>query len=279
MKRHIVAICVEPVLLCLLALPCAVAGASATPDRSVSSQSTTVQSAKPDRAALKREFQTRYDAWKDAIRGYLGAHHSANSYPILPEHQALLAMGVPVVPVIIDVFEQDEKDSKLDDNDRMRMVSLVYMITWKCFDWRKYDTRTPRDQMRLWVKWWKEERKQTPQILNDRYPKWDALMRADKTKEADDILEEVRYLGIDALPFVIGKISEGDMRLAGFVPKLARDRSLGENPSRETVLAWWEKNKDRLTLPDPEPDPVDDSAATPPSGASASTQAVKSAAP
>lgn len=279
MKRHIVTGCVAAMLLCLLVLPCSAAATGVTPGKTLSSQSTTAQSAKPDRAALKQAFLIRYDAWVDAIGAYLGAHPAANAYPVLPEERALLNMGVSIVPVVVEIFDQDEKDSKLSENDRMRMLTLVSMITWKQFDWRKYDTTTLRNQMHLFVKWWKEDRKRTPQILNDLYPKWDALMKAGKTKEADDILEEIRDMGIDALPFIVGKVRDGDVRLAGFVRKLARDYTLEESTPRETVLTWWEKNKDRRTLPDPEPDPGDDSAATPPSSASASTQAVKGATP
>lgn len=254
MKRYQMMISIAIVLLCMAIPECLADGVTTTLQKIMESQdvSYTPENAASDAAKrhLREEFLVQYEVWMHDRVLYAEKYPTSSSgaFP-----SGVVKMGAPIIPIIIDIFIQDGKDDNLSPNEQMRLLSVVHLLTFKGFNPDKYGKQTLSQEMQLYVKWWNEDRKQTPLILKKMYGKWDSLMDDGKTYDANIILEDIRYMGIDALPFVIGKIKHGDDRLLKFVSKLARDYTLGDNPSRSDILSWWKKNKERLTLPAPEP--------------------------
>lgn len=272
-------ISVVVILLSVLALNCYADGTSTVQSEKIISITNPIETSTDGVSRLStEEFLIYFKTWMDAWKAYIHTHRGACVVPILPEEVRLLKMGKTIIPAIIDIFEQDAIDGKLSQNERQRLITMERMITWKGFQPVNNKSRSLSEQMQLIVKWWNEDRKNTPAILNGMYTKWDIAVKANKDTDAYASLEEIRYMGIEALPFIMDKIKGGDHRLLNFVRELARNDSIGDNPSLDTVLLWWEKNKDRLTLPDPEPEVTIASPAPTTTGAS-STTPVKSAAP
>ncbi len=209
---------------------------------------------------LAQLFETRYQAWKVARAEWIQQNPFLSYTPVLPEERAIIDMGPSVVPFIIVMFEQELSDPTWDNQSRSNMLGLISMITWKAFrdknDWPEGKYGNHEIEMALYVKWWKEGRKETPRKFADLYVKWDQFKNEDKTKEADETLDQIRFMGIEVLPLVIQKISDGDERLLPFINKLMRKNVVEDHPTRESVLKWWQANESLLRFPDP---PVDSS--------------------
>ena len=58
----------------------------------------------------------------------------------------------------------------------------------------------------------------------------------------------MQKVGIPALPLIIEKVNQGEKRLIPLFSRLVA-RQLPEDAAPQQVVTWWEKNKDRWTIP------------------------------
>jgi len=167
-------------------------------------------------------------------------------------------MGPAVVPFIIEKIEQDLSERKWDNRLRSSVLGLLSRITKKRFrksEWPEATYGRHDTHMELYVRWWKEGRKETPRKFAALYAEWDKFLRDGKTDKAEKTFDLIRSMGIEVLPLVMEKIQQSDNRLVPLVSKITRKKVGGDKPTRASVLDWWKANQAALRFPEPPPKP------------------------
>jgi len=223
----------------------------------LSATSADTSGASGGQGTLRSEFQSRLDAWLAARDKWIGEHPYASFLEDLPEQQAIVEMGPSVVPFCIDMFDEEIAERKWDNRLQADIVGILTRITWKGFpksEWPSGTYGRHSEAMRLYVKWWKEGRKKTPEQFAKLYADWDKQVKEGKTAEAEKTLDLMRRMGIEILPLIMKKIEQGDERLVTFVNKLLRKEVLEPNADRKAALGWWKANEAKHKFPDPPAD-------------------------
>jgi len=152
--------------------------------------------------AFRALFEEKYQAWveyttaKDLVSGNAGINSALF---------AIIELGPPAVPYMIE--KMDENAFGLD----FQLGFAVYQITKKRFDKGEHpEVRDSKSEARGYVKWWREQRAETPQ----RFAQYCATLEAGKSErdaeKAKAALTRIRELGVDALPLLIEKITQGE---------------------------------------------------------------------
>lgn len=222
----------------------------------------------PGPKTLRTEFETRYWAWIYALREWMGKHSMSSATAILPEEINIVNMGPIVIPFIIEILDKDKQANIFGNQNqlRSRVLGMLHMITAKQFakgEWptdQEYGSLTVMEGM--YINWWRNERKLTPQKFNEMYAQLNQLPRdAQYDARSQEILDKIRGLGIEALPLIIEKIRKGDNRLLPAIRIMIRFAGVQDDAfvvdgkdtwSAKTLLKWWKTYKERLTYPDPE---------------------------
>jgi len=199
-------------------------------------------------AAVRRAFDEKYAAWRAALgRSDVGLLSDLSS---LPEYTAIEALGLSAVPLIVERIEQEPED--------FHLAGAVAHITKRYFgqsevpEGKLYDARS---QAQLYVRWWRQGRKETPRAFEALYDAWRTLKRHNETGQAAAKYQSIVWLGIDGLPLIMDKVKAGDADLLPAVNQLT-DNALGDQPTTASAVAWWEANKEKWTLPPIEPAPA-----------------------
>lgn len=83
------------------------------------------------------------------------------------------------------------------------------------------------------------------------YVEWQQLKRKGDKEAATAKYAQMKTLGIAAVPCMIEKIKAGDAGLIPLVSEFSgtRVKSVKENATREEILQWWDRNKQRWLSP------------------------------
>ena len=193
---------------------------------------------------IKEKFEQAYQAYTNmpstpTMRSGIGPEEGRHLHNIAK-------LGVPALPYIVEKM-------KKTNNFRLNLPFLI--ITRKCFEKSDYPyelkARDARANLKMFVQWWEEGRKETPQRFSNLYAEWKHLREAGKDKEATSKYYMIRNLGIDALPLIVQEIQQGDSELVPIVAYL--DNDVSSTATISQVVSWWAENKDKWTLP-----PVDE---------------------
>jgi len=197
-------------------------------------------------ADLKATFERRYAAWKLAAREPNELLRS--SIPAEKEFREIIALGIPALPLIIDQIERGEEGDFF-------LGAAVLEITRKGFAREECPAGAYGDShtaAKLYVKWWREGRGETPRLFAERYAAWRKYKELGRNEVMAEEERVLLFLGLDALPLMMEKIAAGDDDLLAIVNKLTK-KALGDAPTRKSALAWWAANKPYWTLPPSEP--------------------------
>lgn len=201
-------------------------------------------------AELRRQFEERYQRWQDALSkpNSLGPNSSID--PGWAELHAIVALGPQVTPLLIEKLEQTRSAGS---GIQLRgVVAALGLATWKRFPksaWPDGKFAHPAAEAHLFLKWWRKDRKNVPTEFARLYDEWREHVEHDQPKQADAVLTRIKDMGLDVLPLVVAKIQAGDDALVPLVNRICRRKVAGEDPTRERVLAWWKREKDKWTLP------------------------------
>lgn len=196
----------------------------------------------------REQFEARYCEMKQARDQWFQENPFSSATPIPFK---IIKLGTQAVPFIIEKMEQQPTGDVSAD-----LCTSMWMITWKRFpepEWPKGHYAGPDVEMELYVDWWKNGRRQTPAKFARLYTEWKKAMKKGESKEAQQYLDEIKDMGIEALPLIMVKIKAGDDRLISLVSKIMRKPVGGEKPTHASILAWWKANEKSLKLPDPPP--------------------------
>jgi hypothetical protein len=194
-------------------------------------------------------FQKEYEAYLKAskIDNEESPVRSSSLGPRGFKHMHNIAkMGPTVLPDLIE---------KLENTGDLGLNFPIILITKKSFlrsEWPQGRYGDSTTEAKLFIEWWSTGRKQTTQYFAERYSKWKKLREQgnEKESEAKEELENIRALGIAALPMIIEKVEKGDKELIPIVSKLT-DSQVEENASIPQCTAWWRDNKQKWFIPFP----------------------------
>jgi len=110
---------------------------------------------------------------------------------------------------------------------------------------------------KIWQHWFKIGKNWTQEKFEEKYGKYTKEKRNHPKHETAIRYERRRIatLGVAALPLIIKKIEQGETDLIPLVSELT-DNQINENADVSDVLIWWQTNKNRWTIPFPEPNNV-----------------------
>lgn len=203
---------------------------------------------------VRAEFDRHYTEWCRERAEWISQNPYASSLPVLSDGKAIVDMGAPALPFLMDKLSDMLANSVLDNRLSADVTSLVRHITWRRFQDSEYPDGVPVDnhrvEIQLYLNWWRKVRGDGPRRVESLYARWDKMTKDGLAEPATKVpLDEIRNMGIEALPFVMDKIQNGDERLVPFVSKIMRKQIGGETPTKQSVLDWWNANKAKLTLP------------------------------
>ncbi len=109
-----------------------------------------------------------------------------------------------------------------------------------------------KDYMKIWEHWLKTGKSKVAADFSARHQEWKQSRQTHANNSQVQIRRknEMRGLGIAALPHIMDAIDHGDTELIGLIPDvIGRCDEIDEKATREQVLEWWNKNKKRWTIP------------------------------
>ncbi len=192
-------------------------------------------------ADIRAELERRCQAWKQALL----ANPIRSDLTGFPEFDRIVELGIPALPYIVEKLEQNRESFAFG------LEAAVWRITKKRFqaaEWPEGTLGDAKTAAVLYVRWWREGRKEAPRVFEKLYTEWRGLKQAGRTAEAEDKHKAIVDLGIDILPYLMEKMKAGDEELLGTVNRLTNG-ALGSAPTRSRAAAWWAENKDKWTLP------------------------------
>jgi len=201
---------------------------------------------------IKEVFEREYGAYIEATRlddkefPFRSTSYGPRSYQHL---QKIAKLGMPVLPYLME---------KIIATEDMNLNIPIYVITTKTFaksEWPEGKRGDSRTKVKLYINWWKTGRKLTPQQFSQRYLQWKNLKTQGKEDEAKAKLDEIRRLGIAALPIMIEKVKQGEKEFIPLIFKLTKGK-VKTNATISECLAWWRDNKEKWLIPFPNTRPV-----------------------
>ena len=223
-----------PALILIIAIVCIAASAGIC--------ETTASSACPEARA---SFDVGYQSYKAACSKWCNERPGYSAWRYRGEE--LVEMGPAAVPFLIEKMEKRE-----DANLFPRQFSAVAKITRKRFPTSEYSSAARAGTMGdLFVRWWKVERKQTPARFATLSQEWERCLKEGDRDRAQEASDQIRDMGVDALPLVIEKIKGGEQRFVPLVAQIMGEPVGGDVPTPDSVLQWWAANEKLVRLPDP----------------------------
>lgn len=196
-----------------------------------------------------KEFESRYVAWKTRVSGnsaYLQS--TARAYVDNPEFRAIVGLGPSVIPYIVTKMESDAKSEVL-----WHAIRRIAKINIR----EKYDPSENRivfpdfpgegERENIYLYWWRVGRFQTETRFKKLYVQWCKFNGENRREEADKVYRQIVNLGLPVLPCLVGIVDEHSEFVAA-VSELT-DGAFPKNAKPEECKPWWEKNKERFTLP------------------------------
>ena len=202
-------------------------------------------------------FQERYNAWLIARDAWWKDHSSYSDRPMLPEDDALTEMGPSAIPFWIAMFEDQLRNRTWDNIMLTESIGAFHSLVWKRFDESEYPTGKYANQnitMQLYIDWWKCGRVDTPEKFIKLFDKWDSFDRMNVKTKANKVANKILNMGVEIMPLVMEKIELGDVRLVPWVKRIMRTSVPWKTADLVTVKDWWEKNKEKLTFPEFQPE-------------------------
>jgi len=188
---------------------------------------------------IEAELQKRLEAWGK----YLDEHPTSSSLTGNKYYRNIIDLGMPALPYLMEKIEKGN----------WALSGAVGKITKKRFE----EYERPKDYAgdsksyaKVVIQWWPKGRKLTPQHFGQRYSQWKNLKGEGKEDEAKKKSEEIRSLGIAALPVMVEKVKEGEKELIPLISKLT-DGQVDPNASPSQCFAWWQDNKEKWLIPFP----------------------------
>ncbi|MGI6494606.1 MAG: hypothetical protein ACOX5G_00670 [Kiritimatiellia bacterium] len=187
---------------------------------------------------VHRLFEERYAAWRTWVK----EHPYSSTYMANKEFYAIVNLGVPAIPLIVEKIEQNPEDFHLGS-----AISIISKRRFAKSDWPQDKLGDSITAASMYVQWWKEGRFKTGERFVELYGEWKSLKAGKKDKEAEETYRRIIDLGIPALPYLIEKVEQQPEFVQG-ISRLS-DGALPPTATGADCRQWWEKNKQKFELP------------------------------
>ena len=193
-------------------------------------------------------FERRYLAWKESVNPNAYLQSTARGRVDNLEFQAIVDLGPSALPHIVAKMESDATGDVLWH--AIRRIAKVRIR-------EKYDASTNsmhfpdypelKKGVNVYLHWWRVGRFQTGARFKELYVRWCGLDGEKKHDDAGKVYRQIVNLGIPVLPYLVGVVDEHPEFVVAVAELSGGD--LPKNAKPEECKAWWEKNKERYTLP------------------------------
>lgn len=231
--------------------------------------------------AFEKEFEEKYQAWlkyceKSNTDLNLASSLMYSIYHTGKEYNALINLGPKAVPYMIRKIENDSRGLFLQF-----AISDISKFKFYC----EKDSKTNKDifpdypnlreRENIWIYWYYEGYKLTPQLFKNFYSQYlkykskddpESQQKARHSYCVGDRMSQqnghyfylkIQGLGIQIIPLIIETAKKGDDDLLKLLPGLTdyniSDEKLSKIKSREERVKyceeWWEANKEDWTIP------------------------------
>lgn len=104
--------------------------------------------------------------------------------------------------------------------------------------------------VQFWSDWWQNGEKLTEESFNAIYSKWNKMKKETKGEKyvAHKEFNKMIDLGIPTIPFMVEKITRGEIEFIPVISKLT-DGKLKKGATQAECLEWWNKNKQQWLIP------------------------------
>lgn len=188
----------------------------------------------------------KHSSWVRAIERLGPSQENCDVYFKMREFKAITDLGLQAIPALVALNEKDP------------WLGAAILVITKVKLREKCDINAPGYKVypdfpevthpkNLIKQWWSNIRPSVRAHFQRFYSAWKETNHSEP-KALPARLERVACLGVDVLPFLIEKISEGDLELI----KLVSDLTGGEVPPSATPVecqVWWESNHNEWTIP------------------------------
>jgi hypothetical protein len=193
-----------------------------------------------DQTALRKTFETEYEAWKKDCDRVMFS--SDTNDRLKSEHfKKIISMGPKVLPYL---FEKRVSDP----NFTWIGIAYLYLIRIN-----PDPSENPYAKESV-QSWWQGRQKQVDQRFESTYKKWKEYNTQSMSVEADKMYNRIKALGIAAFPKMINKIEEGDTEFIAAISQLTENQ-IKKDATRTEALSWWEQNKEDWLIPFPNKQP------------------------
>ena len=222
---------------------------------------------------VKGVFQGRYRAWREYCRQKAiffrsdvpaRLRCSNEKDPMFRYCQEIVELGPSVVPYVIEEMRKGVERRDLMADLLQIVVQRVTRVNlhvvrgeeiktgewiWVLEGFPRFEEKQPCARSKLWLRWWEEGRKQTPERFENLCKEWKALRGEGKEEEAWEKYQRIRDLGIVALPFIMEKVEAGERWL---IPALSylTDNAVKPYAEPDECAAWWKQNRADWTIPE-----------------------------
>jgi hypothetical protein len=208
---------------------------------------------------IKSLFEDRYKLWYEYC---LSQGHSSLTYKYTNNEpfREIVALGIPALPYIIEKTMEESRNSPFLFSIfpaicYITKANLVIVFKEKDGELVKTISGFPyvapkenEDSRAMWMRWWNEGRKEIPQYFEMTYNEWEGAKEEGKDDEAQKKYQQIRKMGIFALPYIMAKISKGDDELIPMVSELT-DSAVRTDDKPEDCVEWWQQNKEKWYIP------------------------------
>ena len=206
---------------------------------------------------LRTTFEERYGAWREWMAKY-GYSSNSTKFFECDEFRNIVNMGLPVLPLIVEKIGGEEQGARWL-GEAVRRITKVKFRAERREDGRGYvfeEFPGLKPGENVWLRWWKEGRRRTPQRFEKLCKEWKELRAQGKEEEAWEKYQRIRDLGIVALPCIMEKVEADEGWL---IPALSylTDNAVKPYAGPDECAAWWKQNRGNWTIPEevtPEPE-------------------------
>jgi hypothetical protein len=193
---------------------------------------------------IKIELDRKIKLWRE----YLEANPLLSDLTGNKYYHDIIDLGMPALPYLIEKIE--EGCWPLGDT-----VTVITKKRFEEYEQKEYQVRDSISTAKAVVKWWNQAKNDTNIKFKKLYSEKNSLKAKGHLKEAREKLENIRALGIAALPMIKDKVGLGDQELVPLVSMLTGGK-VDPNASIQQCISWWEQNKEDWLIPFPNKRPV-----------------------
>jgi hypothetical protein len=198
--------------------------------------------------SLEKQFEAKYQKWYN-YRQQSGemAKSTAGTSFTCPEFEDIVVLGIPVLPYIANKMESDSTAEIL-----WKAIEVIAKVKiYSEYDQENnkvvfpdFQDLKPNEDVYLY--WWREGHKQTPKQFGELYSKW-KLLKQSNTKDSEKIYQRMINLGIPVIPFMMGKLDNGDRDLVSAISYLT-DGEIKKDTSPKECINWRKSSSEKWKI-------------------------------